>query len=134
MPSDAKKALAKIIYFGKPCADIPFLWGLSREAHLAFASALSSAEWQRLEARFADRPNPKATRLSYALSAMEDDLLRALCQSAEACDGARATVYLFDGALVEVGAARAMGARAALERAALAHRVQLSTAPPAPQA
>jgi hypothetical protein len=101
--NNSKKALQAIIYLGRPCAELPFLIGLSREVHQATTDFLATEDFKHLAARFADRPNPQATRLHYMLAAMEDSLLNVLSQSVSACSDTNVGVYLFDGAIVEKG-------------------------------
>ena len=70
--SEAKKALTKVMYLGRPTWDIPILWGLLRETREAPAFVLSMLSFHYLANKFADRRNPVASRLSYALAAEED--------------------------------------------------------------
>ena len=67
----------------------------------AVDEVLRNDDFQYLNNRFEDRRNPRASRLSYALSAMEDEVLEHLCEAAESVGGVTRSVYLFDGALVE---------------------------------
>ena len=95
----AKKILNKIMYFGRPDYNLPFLWALVHDFRMAAQVVLSSDEFAYLRDMFNDRRNPQATRLFYAISKYErahvDRMSRAVEEHSN--ERLRTTVYMFDG-------------------------------------
>ena len=96
----AKTALTKVTYMGAPDFNLPFLWGLARDVHIASHLILASPHFAYLRGKFQDRRNPHASRLSYALCSLEDDVLSNLCEAVNSVDCAQVVVYMFDGAII----------------------------------
>jgi hypothetical protein len=72
---DAKKAIMRIFFLGTPKQELPPLWWLAADVAVAKDMVLAQPQFQHLHALFAERPHPVASRLFYALSPTEDNLL-----------------------------------------------------------
>ena len=72
---EAKRALMRVFFLGTPQCDVPFLWSLAGDVAQGTEVVLSQPQNTHLRAFFCDRPHPVASRLFYALSPVEDDLL-----------------------------------------------------------
>ena len=90
---DAKAAINKLFYFGRPVADLPPLWGLSREIAEAVAFVLGHDDFGYLRDQLQSRRNPIASRFAYAMAAMEDDLPDVLMSSIDN----HCVAWIFDG-------------------------------------
>ena len=98
---EAKKELQKIVYMGRPRGEWPQLWALSRDARRAARGLLATPAFVNLHNMFARRRNPFATRMSYALMALEDAALENMVSAIdEAMPAANVACYLFDGFVV----------------------------------
>ena len=73
----AKDCLIPIGYLGKPKHDLPHLWALATDIDRFTTWVLELPEFEHLSDHFAGRKNPRATRLFYVLTKMEDKLLEA---------------------------------------------------------
>eukprot|EP00959_Pyramimonas_sp_CCMP1952_P326295 6830114-Pyramimonas_sp.AAC.1 len=67
--------LIRLVHLGRPSNDIPFLWNLSVQLHAAVDIVLEMPRFEYLRRRFADRPNPRASRLHFALAAVEEEIM-----------------------------------------------------------
>ena len=82
----------------KPWDDNPLLWALFAEYKSAADLVLADPAFGYLSGLFTDRPYPPATRLSYAIGAMEDAHLCKLADHlTDAFPDGRIIAYMFDG-------------------------------------
>ena len=92
------KALSRILFTGQASVDLPFLWALARDFKVAADALLESDEFSYLSGMFATRPRPAATRLFYALSKLEDSMMRTLSNDlTDSVPGAQIVAYIYDG-------------------------------------
>ena len=92
-------------------------------------SLLATPRFAYLQHAFADRRKPLASRMSYALMALEDEALSAMCAAVNGVDGARVLAYIFDGAVVAPGAASPEHLLAAINDALIPHGVSAVAKP-----
>jgi hypothetical protein len=105
---DAKKMMLSLFFFRKPLDDLPFLWALSYEIHKAADIILAEPKFAYLKDKFADRRNPRASRLSYALQSLEDSIISDLeNEIKDKAPSVQVTAYMFDGLILQVTAASA---------------------------
>ena len=99
---EAKKQLISILHCGEPKDELPLLWSLAVELRTATRVILEKPRFHHLNSKFADRRFPMATRLHYALSAIEDELIMNVHQALtrEFGEGVQVLVYMFDGLIV----------------------------------
>lgn len=64
----AQKDFNRLLYFGRPTYDLPFMRALLHEMRFAVQGVLDSDEFEYLWGMFEERRNPFATRLFCALS------------------------------------------------------------------
>ena len=94
----AKERLIKLIFGSPPRDDNPLLWALFAEYKSAADLVLADPAFGYLSGLFTDRPYPPATRLSYAIGAMEDAHLCKLADHlTDAFPDGRIIAYMFDG-------------------------------------
>ena len=103
----AKKILNKIMYFGRPDYNLPFLWALAHDFRMAAQVVLSSDEFAYLRDMFNDRRNPQATRLFYAISKYERTHVDRMSRAVE-------ETRLVVAQAVRVGGVRPLGGKAAI--------------------
>ena len=84
---------------------MPLLWSLAVELRSAARVILENARFQHLNTKFPDRRFPLATRLHYALSAIEDELIMNVHEVLDHEFGkdVQVLVYMFDGMIVRSG-------------------------------
>lgn len=99
---NAKRELIRIIHLGKPKHDLPFLWNLAAEMNRAVATLLEMPQFAYLDDKFNNRRNPLATKMHYALAAIEDDILSELQAFVARESGMNIMVLMFDGATTRV--------------------------------
>ena len=97
---DAKMAIGRIFSLGLPQSDLPFLWSLAVDVAQAKQIVLERPEFESLLTLFGDRSFPTATRLFYALSPTEDDLLHQMQDTCTA-QGWGIVAYIFDELVFE---------------------------------
>ena len=101
--SEAKVILIALYFSGLPQHDVPFLWALACEIKKAINIILGNPKFAYLDALFADRRCPSATRIHYALASIEDRIVSELEKAiVSVAPGARVMTLLFDGFVVEV--------------------------------
>ena len=124
---DVKKMLVSIFHLGLPRHQLPFLWKLACEMREAVRALLGLQQFSYLEGAFADRPHPLASRLHYALAALEDNVLTDF-EAAVLRDGGRAKIvtYMFDGAVLSAHSDDAPRVSAALAIVETARGVKFS--------
>ena len=112
---DAKKMLIALLHYAKPQAELPLLWALVLEMRMAAQVILGLPKFGYLQGRFAERRHPVASRLHYALSSIEDNIIAGLedVLRSEMGGRARVLVFMFDGAVITVSGE---GGRAALRQ------------------
>ena len=98
---DAKVEILKLHYGGRPSQDLPMLWAYARELTLASSALLGLPAYAYLKGLFTDRPNPAATRISYAVAAEEDRVLLEFEPFLlDKCPEVRVVAYMLDGLIV----------------------------------
>jgi hypothetical protein len=114
---EAKKVITTIFHLGRPRDDLPLLWALAVEQQKAIRCLLSLPENAHLNNKFTDRPHPLATRLHYALSAVEDRVMADVEQAfLEAGLAQPIVVRMFDGCITRVPTMRVATVHEALEK------------------
>eukprot|EP00959_Pyramimonas_sp_CCMP1952_P388810 8146519-Pyramimonas_sp.AAC.1 len=93
--ADAKKPLSRIFDLGLPTSDLPFLWSLASDVAQAAHLPMQMPANRHLQDMFGDRKHPRATRLFYAVSESEDQLLARVTDGI-ANIGWRPSALLFD--------------------------------------
>lgn len=103
-PVDMTKKRLLVRFFLCPLRDqLPLLWCMFDEVQRATDFLLEDAEYEYLKGMFAERPSPRATRLSYALCAMEDALLQQSIDSfARDHPDSQVMVLMFDGLILNI--------------------------------
>ena len=93
-----------LLHCAVPQCELPVLWALASEMHMATRVILATPEFMHLNTMFQERRHPVASRVFYALASIEDRFLQHLEESllnefGEDCD---VLVYMFDGAVVRM--------------------------------
>ena len=102
---EAQKQFISTLHCGEPKSELPLLWSLAFELRTAARVTLEKPRFHHLSSKFSDRRFPLATRLHYALSAIEDELIMNAHQALtrEFGEGVQVLVYMFDGMIVRFG-------------------------------
>ena len=79
--------------------------------------------------RFAERPNPRATRLHYALADLEESVMADACEALQAIPRCHINAWMCDGAILRVAECNAPLVRNELEPVGNRHGVTFSCAP-----
>jgi len=99
-----KKSLAALLHCARPQSELPLLWALAVEFRMAAKVVLESPAHAHLMTKFSERKHPLATRLHYALSSVEDSIVRDVEKAVQEAFGERAQIitYMFDGLIVRM--------------------------------
>ena len=101
----AKRLLIATLCWGLPKTDVPMLWALASDTRRAAGVVLASPRFAYLTSLFSERRNPTATRMSYALGAVEDDIVTAVqTRMAAHLPEITAEALMFDGAILSMPA------------------------------
>ena len=122
----AKKQLIRLVHLGLPLQDIPFLWELAYQIDKAVDFLLDLDMFQHLKARFTDRPNPRATRLHYALAALEETVMSDLVETVSHIPNCHINAFMCDGAIVRIDEGSMPSLRTELESIGARQGVTLS--------
>ena len=98
----SKKMLIRLVHLGRPADAIPFLWELAHQIQEAVDFLFELDRFQHLTARFMDRPNPRATRLHYALADLEEAVMTDLVETVQELPGCHFNTFMCDGAIIRV--------------------------------
>ena len=94
--------LIRLVHLGRPADAIPFLWELAHQIQEAVDFLFELDRFQHLTARFMDRPNPRATRLHYALADLEEAVMTDLVETVQELPGCHFNTFMCDGAIIRV--------------------------------
>ena len=96
--------LVRLIHLDKPHADLPLLWALSSEVHIATSTEmiLASPKFAYLNALFGNRRNPVTSRLHFALASVEDTILTHVHTEIARQTSGTMTAFMFDGGIVAI--------------------------------
>ena len=125
----AKKLLTRLVHLGRPTQDISFLWELSEEIHRAVDFLLTLDRFKHLAFRFAELPNPQATRLHYALADLEESVMTDACEPLQAIPHCHINAWMCDGAILRVAECNVQLVRDELELVGNRHGVSFTCAP-----
>ena len=123
----SKKLLIRLVHLGRPAQDIPFLWELSAQIQKAVDFLLALGKFEHLANRFADRPNPRATRLHYALADVEESVMNDVVQSAQGIPNCHINAFMCDGAILRIAEDSKPQLQTELETIGARHGVSFSS-------
>ena len=84
-----------------PTCDLPFLWKLKDEIEEAVNEILAMDKYHKLQQVFAERPNPKCSRFSYAMAFKENKIISNILIKIKDETSADPICLLFDGLILE---------------------------------